>query len=193
MNKLKILIDVDDTVFPLVAEAWLPRYNLEYKEDVQVQDIKTWDMTLYTRAGKSIYKYMTDPFLYIGPQPYPFVKQAVDLFRTHNRELVFVTAGFHHGKLPWLKRHHLIPEVPHGDVHNHYLVRKDKWNLSGDVLVDDNADTITEWVKTRGRLGILFDQPWNRDACFTPGEDVIRVHNWYVIPELVDNWERYNK
>lgn len=56
-----------------------------------------------------------------------------------------------------------------------------------DVLIDDAAHNIREWVES-GRRAILFEQPWSRDETFSPS--VYRVRSWDEIPEVIDFLER---
>lgn len=46
-----------------------------------------------------------------------------------------------------------------------------------DILIDDRPTSIVDWVDSaEDRLGIVFDQPWNRDMVL--GERMVRAHTW---------------
>jgi uncharacterized HAD superfamily protein len=60
-----------------------------------------------------------------------------------------------------------------------------------DVLVDDYAGNVAEFVQRTGGLAILLDQPWNRDdrsllANYIEGGRVAIAHDLAAIPNLID-------
>jgi 5'(3')-deoxyribonucleotidase len=53
-----------------------------------------------------------------------------------------------------------------------------------DILVDDKLSNIQGWVDSaEDRLGILFDQPWNRDVDL--GERTVRAFDWQGVMDTV--------
>lgn len=57
-----------------------------------------------------------------------------------------------------------------------------------DILVDDKPDNILGWVASADdRLGILYDQPWNRDM--EMGERMVRARSWQEVVESIDLFE----
>jgi 5'(3')-deoxyribonucleotidase len=57
-----------------------------------------------------------------------------------------------------------------------------------DILIDDKFSNITDWVDSaEDRLGILFDQPWNRFEQLP--ERVVRVVTWQGVLETIELME----
>lgn len=57
-----------------------------------------------------------------------------------------------------------------------------------DILVDDKPENIIDWVESDDdRLGIIFDQPWNRAVY---GERIVRAGSWHGVLETVELLEK---
>lgn len=61
---------------------------------------------------------------------------------------------------------------------------KGKANLSYDVFIDDSADLMSLVACSLDRWGILYTQPWNRNAKEMP--KIFRVEGWKQIPALLE-------
>lgn len=69
-------------------------------------------------------------------------------------------------KRRWVKRH--LPFIGQHKI----IVSHHKAMVRGDILVDDKAQNIDEWMAT-GRIGIVYDNPWNREC-----DASYRACNW---------------
>ncbi len=63
-----------------------------------------------------------------------------------------------------------------------------KAKLSYNVFIDDSPDLMSAVSSSGDRFGILYTQPWNRDAPSMPR--ILRVDNWGKIPEILSQIQR---
>jgi uncharacterized HAD superfamily protein len=59
-----------------------------------------------------------------------------------------------------------------------------KADLSYDVFIDDSADLMSLVAGSSDRWGILYTQPWNKNA--KEMESIFRVERWAQIPSLLE-------
>lgn len=154
MQRPTIAFDIDDVLFDLVT-AWLNRYNKEYSDDLEKEDIKAWDMELFVKpeCGKKICDYL-DPTIY---DEMPTIKNALKSVETARNigRVIFVTSCMkHHGgaKYDCLERNGFKPDPMD------YVECRDKGLIIADILIDDYQLNLERF---RGK-GLLFTQPWNR-------------------------------
>ncbi len=181
MNKKKtLLLDLDDTLNQLLP-TWLKFYNHDYKDNLQLEDIKTWDIYNYVKpsCGKKIYEYLLLPDLFrdLGIQPHAYevtkwLQQYVNIY--------IVTAYIDKtcvDKVVWMKKH-----LPHIDTKN-IVFCNDKSLLKAQYIIDDGAHNILDYHKTNPcGLPIIFDKPWNRDL----KNKFIRVKDWLELKEVFE-------
>jgi uncharacterized HAD superfamily protein len=79
----------------------------------------------------------------------------------------------------WLKEH----KIPY-DTFVRTASTKAKARLSYDVFIDDSAELMSLVASSIGKCGILYTQPWNRNA----GDlrRVFRVERWEQIPAVLE-------
>lgn len=65
-----------------------------------------------------------------------------------------------------------------------------KANYEADVIIDDHVPNIDAFVRIPGRVGIVFDQPWNRDTTTLEEEKVFRARGWSEVLEVKELWPR---
>jgi 5'(3')-deoxyribonucleotidase len=185
MNKKFIIaLDVDDLIADLVSH-WLDLYNMEYDDNLRINEITDWDITKFVlpECGSKIYNFLNYPGLYSGVLPIPVAIEGVQVLkRTPNVRVIFVTAqDFTGGKLPWLRRYGLLEDNERSD----FIVCKDKYLIRADILVDDNIDNFMSFP---GK-SILFTRPWNRYFSEYEGEqDRSRASDWYELSFQINNW-----
>lgn len=82
------------------------------------------------------------------------------------------TAG---ARVEWLSRH--FP-----GLYDEVILTRSKHNYPGDLFIDDNTDNVLNWrAANPGKLGIIFSQPYNKDAIDIPRlgsylpEDLYRI------------------
>ena len=64
-----IHIDVDSTLLNLMGP-WYKHYNAAHGDDLTPDKVLSWDVHLYAKGGKAVYKYIT-PAAYAETMPLP--------------------------------------------------------------------------------------------------------------------------
>jgi 5'-nucleotidase len=173
-------LDIDDTVADLVSSAWLPRYNLLYRDSLTPKDTVDWDISKFVKkeCGKKIYE-LLDNSLYDDVVPVFGAIRGIHALREQGHEIIYITSfcpSTSGRKFNWLKEFHLI-DNPHD-----YMECNRKTLLRIDILVDDKAETIENLYKTC--TGILYERPWNKDS------SAIRAKSWKDVLTLVRKIEK---
>lgn len=171
---MRVLVDVDGVVCDLHT-AWLARYNADYNDTLTPDDIMEWGLHPFVKpeCGNRIYDYLNED-LY-GPETPAIAgaREALMRLRQAGDRITFVTScvspGMFDPKVEWLRKEGMLI-APDGLIA--VLGNTSKLVVQGDVLIDDRADTVREYV-TAGRIAVVFTQPWNRDA-WTPA----RMDSW---------------
>jgi len=153
-RELVIAFDIDGVLANIHLE-WLRRYNRDYKDNLQVEDIKNWDMTQFvvSDCGKDIYKYLT-PNLYQNTPVFEGAVDCVTWARIRGR-VIFVTTPTPETlgvKYQWLKDNHFSPSI------KDYVECGDKGLIKADILIDDYDKNFLDFTGKK----LLFDSPWNR-------------------------------
>ncbi len=79
----------------------------------------------------------------------------------------------------WLKEY----RVPY-DSFIRTVSTKAKANLDYDLFIDDSADLMSFLASSLDRSGILYTQPWNKNASAMPR--IFRVDRWQQIPAVLE-------
>ena len=154
-------IDVDDVLLRLVKR-WLEVHNIKNNDNVQEQDIKSWDIGSYTNLKnnpKDFYDLLT-PEIYDTIEMVDGALDGVNKIRKFAR-VIFITSNFgnvENAKFNALNRHGF--NVDKKDFFSAY----DKSLIKNDVLFDDNYDN----VNNAFNRGVLFTRPWNKASTYTP-------------------------
>ena len=149
-------VDVDDVVADLVSE-WLRLYNIEHKDNVWIDQIKTWEIFDFVKCGHAIYDFLKLPTLYDNMQPISDAKWGVDMLRKGGHRVVFITScvlGQFDQKWTWLKRNGFLDDKLHA---NDFIAATDKILLNVDLMIDDKPGTVEAFEER----GLLFKRPWN--------------------------------
>jgi 5'-nucleotidase len=185
MQKI-IAIDVDSVCADIMVP-WLARYNKEYNDNLDVEDISEWDTSKFVKpeCGKSCYKYFGDPGIYEEALPIQGAQEGVMRLREMDWRVVFpttVTPGTEGCKKKWLYRYgFLLPEEEKG--YKDYIEVSDKTLVKASYLLDDSWDNCWAFSYIGPERGIVFDQPWNRQNSSL----LMRVHGWTSFIDLVEN------
>lgn len=159
-------IDVDDTIAHLKPE-WLRRYNEEYSDNLELNQITDWPMIPFVKpeCGASIYKYLRDQDLYEHIEPIKDSLDTIIRLRKAGHTVNIVTAnarGTGDQKLDWLVRHGYVPDTRAWP--QDLIICNAKWKIDGDVFIDDKADAVIDWVNKKRKKAIILDYAWNREA-----------------------------
>jgi 5'(3')-deoxyribonucleotidase len=171
MNKT-ILIDSDDTCIDLLSP-WVSLYNYKWEDELQVEDIKSWDMELYVKkvCGKYIYSLLT-PELYRNIKAIEGAVEGIKELKKMDYNIVYVTA-LHPVTVEAKFRR--MQELGFEPTLKTFICASNKSLVKGDYLIDDNVDNVQSF-SSHGEKGILFSRGHNANSTYTP-----RCNTWEEI------------
>lgn len=150
----------------------------------RVEDMKTWDMfDMIPRTYEdACYVCFKEPGFCSSIEPYPGAKQVVKALdaATH---LYFVTSPLNgpnwvHERTEWLKEHFGTPS-------KRVINASAKWQVAGDILLDDRPANLYPWLDRHPRgIALLWDQPYNQTA--TPHPRMIRASSWEQVFAIIE-------
>lgn len=140
-KKFRILIDMDD-VITCYLEDVVKEYNRIYGTSHSIEEITSWEIPSSFEYGLFSVHKQTDVLTTITPK--------LDSIEYINKWIdegygVFIVsdccncADLYGEKLEWLKTY-----IPKFDL-SHFIPCKEKYVISGDVLIDDNLDNLEKW------------------------------------------------
>ena len=170
---MKILIDLDDTIWDLLS-TWVFYLNKIYNLNVKVEDIKEWDMrkTFTTLTNEQIVEPLTWLSLWNNISPLPDAVEVVKKLSVDN-EIYFVTATDYRNvcfKAELLNKY--FPFIPIKNL----IIAQNKDMILGDILIDDHIENL----KNRSR-GILITSAFNKNLDVSSYTNMIRLDNWIEI------------
>ena len=135
MNKLTVLIDLDDVLWDLVTP-WVDAINFKYGTNVAPNTITEWDITSFFPWLTSDQVY--SPLYQIGfwetIQTDKYSHGFINVLQEDGHDVKVVTASFFENIDEKMKRmFHLYPMLSRDDV----IITTDKKIVRGDVLIDD--------------------------------------------------------
>lgn len=137
----RILIDMDDTITNFLEEV-INEYNKTYGTNHLIDEITEWVIPSSFEYGLFSVLELTNILAMITPK--------VDSIEYINKWIdegydVFIVSDCcnryqsYRDKLKWLKTY-----IPKFDL-SHFIPCKEKYVISGDVLIDDNLDNLEKW------------------------------------------------
>src|SRR5258706_7253013 len=167
-----IACDIDDVLADLMS-VWLTKYNLEFSDSLSESDIKTWNISPYTKIGLQMFDYLKDPSIYDKVQPVENSLWGIEKLRLLDYRIIFVTAfnaGLAGRKYQWLKEYNF--DVKRED----YFECVDKSLIASQYLIDDKIEN----VENAYGQGIIFHRRWNKDVqCYPRVKDWLDVVNYF--------------
>lgn len=199
---MRIACDVDGVIANLHDE-WYRRYNRDYNDNLTMDRVLTWDVHKFVKpeCGTLVYRYLADPDLYDNIQPIEGAVEGVRRLREMGHEVFYVTSctyGMVDQKARWLERFGFATPRDNGaSLPRDLIVANSKQYIKADLLIDDAAHNIADWVDENRSRGILFDYPHNRsldnDKPSTFWTWATRLNNWSQIVNFVEHglqWTR---
>lgn len=188
---MRIILDQDQVICD-----WMQRVLEWYNEDKGTSftkdDIKAWNVTmnLGPESEDFLRSSMRYPELYRDLAPIECAITSVKKLIDNGHDVIIATAipkcaGIaYHGKLEWIRRN--MPFFPL----NNFVAIQRKDMLEGDILLDDGLHNIGPWVCKHNHVGVIFDNPWNRDVSSLPtpvkGSRIERVKHWNEFLKLIE-------
>ena len=182
-KKLKVLIDMDDTIENLL-EAWVAYLNNHHGTSVNYKNIKDWDITLYFPSlikSQVFYPLYTRDF-WETVKPKQDAVYYIDKLWNEGFDLYLVTAS-HYETLKYKFEKALFPYFPVFDE-KHIIVTSNKQMLRGDVLIDDGIHNLVGGKYKK----ILYTRPYNEDYD-AEKHGMIRVNDWKTIYQVLKEME----
>lgn len=181
MKKLRILIDLDDTMEDFLPR-WIQSVNYKYGKNATLDDVTSWHMnSVYPDLEE---EELMDPLLEIefwngikakdGAQEY--IRRLID-----DGHHINVVTSSHYATLDTKMDYmffRLFPFLTWSSV----IVTSDKGRIKGDVLIDDNPDFMKDFTG----LKLLMDAPHNKNR--TGLSQMTRVYNWPEIYDIVTSY-----
>lgn len=172
--KKSIAIDLD-SVLNRLDDVWYARYNELYDDNLQPNDIKSWDIHNFVKpeCGRKIYDILLEPYLFRG---LPVMEGAIDAltYLTQHYD-VYIVSSAHPAtcadKAGWLAEH--FPMIDQGNI----IFCHPKHLINTDYLVDDGPHNIEGFKQE----AIIFDQPWNQHI-----NGFVRFYNWDQITRFFE-------
>lgn len=137
----RILIDMDDTITNFLEEV-INEYNKTYGTNHSIDEVTEWVIPSSFEYGLFSVLELTNILTMITPK--------LDSIEYINKWIdegydVFIVSDCcnryqsYRDKLKWLKTY-----IPKFDL-SHFIPCKEKYVISGDVLIDDNLDNLEKW------------------------------------------------
>jgi len=164
MKRPRILIDVDGVLADFIAHS-LPILERLTGRSWVLDDFQTWDLfdTVPREFEQPFFAAVNTPGWCRGLPVFGGAQEGITRVR-ELAEVYIVTSPMNHiptwthEREGWLKEHFGIP-------HKKVVHTSAKYICVGDALVDDRPANIAAWEKEHPEgLGLLWDQPYNRDV-----------------------------
>ena len=121
-----IAVDVDGTVADLHT-VWLARYNQDYNDNLQSNEIIAWNIHEFTKpeCGKRMYEYIEYPSIYDDVLPINGSLEVINELKAKRKDLRIIyvtnsTLGTAGRKYTWLKHYGFLDKL------DDYVEAKDK-------------------------------------------------------------------
>ena len=176
-KKFRILIDMDD-VITCYLEDVVKEYNRIYGTSHSIEEITSWEIPSSFEYGLFSVHKQTDVLTTITPK--------LDSIEYINKWIdegygVFIVsdccncADLYGEKLEWLKTY-----IPKFDL-SHFIPCKEKYVISGDVLIDDNLDNLEKWsLHNPYGMDLLMTAQHNKGI-----QDERRIYNFEEANDLI--------
>lgn len=161
----RILLDMDGVLCNLI-DKWFSTYNREYNDAIEIGMLQQWGPHHYARAGKAVYKYLSQPGFFRDLDPIPGAVEGVHKLLAQGHDVVVVTAAKngHRDKLDWIREH--IPEIKS----DHVIFSHRKELVRGDVLFDDAPHNLEAFAAYAQPVAMAY--PYNQ------GVSCPRMNSW---------------
>ncbi len=187
---LIVACDMDDVTFNLV-DSWLDRHDKKFNCKTNKEDIKSFEIHKYVKAGLEIYNMLEhEKGMYLNLPLNPKAKETIEkILKIGHFDVCFASAS---PKTAYFEKHMSIKQnFPDFNTDN-IIFTKNKALVNAHFLIDDGMHNIKAF---RG-IKILYSQPWNANAEELYNKegleiDFLRVDDWVDIEILFDKITRY--
>ncbi|MDD7794226.1 5' nucleotidase, NT5C type [Clostridium sp. 'White wine YQ'] len=190
MNNLNICIDIDGTITD--AYYWLDLCNYYFNTNITKEQVTEYAIHNVLGVNEEAYNefYEKNKFILHEDQPLRENVQEIITKLAEDNSIYFVTAR--DTSLSMLTHRYLRNNnIPYNDLFvlgSHYKVDK-AIDLNCDIFIEDNYENAIQ-LSTAGFKVLLLDTNYNRHIL---NENIIRVHYWNEIYEIIEKLLLQNK
>lgn len=181
MDKLTILIDMDDTMVDLMS-VWTERLNKQYGLSIKTSDICVWDlMQIFTTLTKEqIYAPLHDASLWDELKPIKDSAKYIKKLMDDGHEVYVVTSAHYKTFQPKIEKV-ILKYFPYISWRN-VIVTSKKQMIKGDILIDDAVHNLVGGDYCKFLVNAPHNTSYDAEA-----NGMIRVSSWKEIYELIVN------
>lgn len=175
---MRIAVDIDGVLADQVSLI-LSDFNRKYGYSYSKEDIIKWDSCIgYSRIDLEIEKSLLNPEYVLSM---PIVEYAYDAMSELSKNYTIIIAtsrprATEKETLKWLSINFNFNEFEN-------TRDKGKKFLNADILIDDNLTNLQEFATNSG-IGILLEQPWNKD--YSEIIDLVNCHKVYCCGSWIE-------
>ncbi|MCH8518218.1 radical SAM protein [Candidatus Gracilibacteria bacterium] len=187
-RKMKIGIDLDDTLFVVLGEELLMRYNQKFRDLVRMEDITTFDCGGIENLMNEYHIFETENAqnleLHTGGQ------EVIQSLKDDGYKLYVITSREVQAKNDTLI---LLEKYFGNDFFEEVIFIKErghdnKYEAANeyelDIVIDDGPHHIDAYRENfKGKI-CVFHSPWNRE-CKEDNKKIYRIHDWYEFQNLL--------
>lgn len=179
---MKIAVDIDGVIGDQVPHV-LRRVNDRLGRRYRKRDIRSWNQYLNgTDIETEIERALLDDEFIMGMPIYRGARSTLEALKKRGYYIIIATSRppeKDEVTRKWLRDR----KIPHDIFVN--TRRTGKGMITADVLIDDNPQNIIEFAR-KGRIGILFLQPWNSSNKIVSRRAYV-ARGWSMVYELLLN------
>lgn len=189
-KKLKIGIDLDDTLFVVLGEELLERYNQKFRDIVKMDDIDTFNCGGIENLMKEYHIFETENALSL--KIHSWGEEVLKRLKTKWHTLYIITSREIEQKQETLK---ILTSYFGENFFEEVIFIKEQWHDSKyiaaneynlDVVVDDGPHHIEAYSKFFAGKICVFHSPWNRNIK-TDEKKIFRTHDWYQVEKVIES------
>ena len=185
-KKIRIALDCDGVIVDLLP-TWLDLYNEQTGENVQVSDIKEWDLFKQVKQPKIINKILLSKGFFQKPKPYLDVLEVLPKLLKDERFDIFIVTQVPRSSpyAGWDKREWLRKYLPEFDLEK-FISAHHKYLFRADVLLDDHPRHLKQWTEEeKNRYSVRMNHIYNNDA-----ECTYSVSSWKEFETFLElSWQ----
>ena len=177
---MTILIDIDDTVWDLLTP-WVTELNRLYKTNVNISDIKEWDLSkAFSMLSSDQIRYpLLQKYFWDLVHPYTDAIIYINKLVEDGHDIYFVTST-HYKNIEY--KISKLEGLFSFNFYDKFIVAKNKHMIMGDILIDDYINNLD---KNR-RYNILFGNVYNKDKDYSEYNWIIRCTNWKEVYDFIE-------
>ncbi|MFX1495666.1 MAG: hypothetical protein ACFFBZ_15385 [Promethearchaeota archaeon] len=187
---MRIAVDIDGVLLDIMV-TYCKIFNKKNKTNYQKKDVKNWEFFRdWKISEQEAYEIFYE--IYEDSTLVPFIDaNAPSIMEKLNKihEVFIVTARQPKYRIPILKKlisHNVRRNIQYQDL---ILLHPKPYDIklreSFDIYIDDNPNLVDPIKRLKGRILLLYDQPWNQNVKIE--RNIRRVFNWNDIHQFITN------